>query len=123
MVSGSLSGKLISRMTKNSTWYLYGLLSKEPLCDVDPMALIGKGITIEGFYLTEWLDGKNSFLYILNIIRRVKSLLKSFLTTDINWEFELKDYKKALECYESNMAKGKVILKPNLSEESIKSKM
>ena len=57
-ISGSLSGKLISRMTKRSKIYLYGLLSKESLSDVDPMAFIGKGITVEGFYLTDWLEKK-----------------------------------------------------------------
>ena len=50
-------------------------------------------------------------------------MIKTSLSSEINWEFDLKDYKKALECYENNMSKGKVILKPNLIEEEFKSKL
>jgi hypothetical protein len=40
---------------------IYGLLSEEPIGEIDPLLLIGRGQRLEGFLVNEWLLGKSVF--------------------------------------------------------------
>lgn len=110
-IGGSMCGKIASQMPDGSTCILYGTLSRDSVADLDPFAVIGKGLVMKGFLLNQWIESKGIFA-LLMIIRKVKKMLREHLQTEIQKEFDLKDIKEAIEFYESNMSKGKVILKP-----------
>jgi NADPH:quinone reductase len=110
-VGGDIFGKLVSRMPKETTAILYGNLSRANTFQVEPFTLMTNDVKIRGFLLNVWLM-KKGLLSILMIIRKVKKMIRENLSTEIQKEFDLKDYKEAKECYEANMSAGKVILKP-----------
>lgn len=110
-IGGSVFGKLVSNMPKKSKIVLYGNLSRSSLSDIDPFALIGNQIVLQGWLLNQWIEKKNMISLMLNV-RKVGKLLKDNLSTNINKEFDLADIKEAKAFYEQNMSQGKVILKP-----------
>jgi len=110
-IGGEVFGKLVSEMPNKTQVILYGNLSRAKVCEFEPFALFTKDIQIRGFLLNVWLESKN-LLKIVNIIRKVKKMIRQNLSTEINKEFDLKDFKEAIEFYEKDMSRGKIILKP-----------
>jgi NADPH:quinone reductase-like Zn-dependent oxidoreductase len=41
-VAGKMTGQVLSRMPSNSVCIIYGLLSEQPIGDIDPLLLIGR---------------------------------------------------------------------------------
>lgn len=58
-IAGSMTGQIMSQMPSNSICILYGLLSEQPIADIDPLLLIGRNQRLEGFMLPEWLQEKS----------------------------------------------------------------
>jgi NADPH:quinone reductase-like Zn-dependent oxidoreductase len=110
-VGGSMFGKITSMMPKGSKCILYGNLSKNDVSDIDSFVLMGQSLTITGFFLGDYLQGKSLF-GILRTINKVKKLFKKELSTNIQKKYHLKDIHEALEFYKNNMSGGKVIVKP-----------
>jgi NADPH2:quinone reductase len=110
-IGGKVCGEIVSKMPTGSTCIVYGNLSREKISEVDTFALIANKIELKGFLLNQWIETKGS-IAILMMIRRVRKMLKSELSSEVQKEFDLKDIKEAIKYYENNMSAGKVILKP-----------
>lgn len=76
------------------------------------MAILGKNIKLEGFLLSYWLREKNIFS-LMNNVRKARKLLDEVI---INKSFGLHQIHEAMAEYKANMSKGKVLLKPSLTE-------
>mmetsp|Transcript_23147 Transcript_23147/g.23034 ORF Transcript_23147/g.23034 Transcript_23147/m.23034 type:complete len:80 (+) Transcript_23147:559-798(+) len=68
-------------------------------------------ITLKCFKLDVWIASKNIFK-LLGIVKKVKRLIKDNLSSKISRQYHLKDINEAVQYYEENMSKGKVLLKP-----------
>ena len=110
-VSGEMSLRVQRAQPSGSRLVVYGALSLQP-SQSDPGALIFEKKTVEGFWLTDWLQSKN-MLGQLRVSRQVQQLLGTDLKTDIRNRVPLEETPKALQVYSANMTGGKILLVPD----------
>ncbi|CAI2373145.1 unnamed protein product [Moneuplotes crassus] len=110
-IGGSICGKLMSNLPKGCNVLLYGNLSREAVSDIDCFSFMASEITLKCFKLDVWIASKNIFK-LLGIVKKVKRLIKDNLSSKISRQYHLKDINEAVQYYEENMSKGKVLLKP-----------
>jgi len=109
-VGGELVNRVLDKLPANSTIILYGNLSREKI-EFLPTQLVRVNKKIIGFSLGHWTEEKGIMKTMLNLMK-VNSLLKKGMTTGIQAGFSLDDIQHAVEMYEKNMGKGKVLIKP-----------
>ncbi len=78
---------------------------------VGPGELIFRDKSIEGFWLTTWVQRK-SILTSMILWRRVQKYLDTDLKSEVRRRYPLQDVKKAIKDYQSQMTGGKILLKP-----------
>ena len=76
------------------------------------MMIIGLKLKVEGFLLSNWLREKNIF-GMLSATKKAKALIEEVV---VNKAFGLHQIHEAMAEYKANMSKGKVLLKPSLTE-------
>jgi len=108
-VGGKMVQQLIDAAPKESKLFIYGQLSSND-CEIQPGTLIFTGSQIQGFWLTNRLKTQNMLETILNI-RKVQSLIGKELGTTIHKTFQPEQIAEAIETYQNNMSKGKVLIK------------
>ena len=107
-VGGSMVQQLLDAAPKRSKVFIYGRLSADA-CEISPGDLIFTGNQIQGFWLTGWLHNK-SFLQSIMNTRKIQSLLGKELGTTIHKQFPIEQITEAIETYQNNMSKGKVLI-------------
>ncbi|MBT3386092.1 MAG: zinc-binding dehydrogenase [Prolixibacteraceae bacterium] len=107
-VGGEMVQMLLDAAPKGSNLFIYGRLSADA-CEISPGDLIFTGNQIRGFWLTCWLHSK-SFLQSIMNTRKIQSLLGKELGTTIHQKFSIEQISEALEIYQNNMSKGKVLI-------------
>lgn len=107
-VGGLLPQQLLDASPKGSKLFIYGRLS-DSACEIKPGNLIFTGNQIHGFWLTSWLE-KKGLLQIIKATRKIQSLLNNELGTNIYKKFPPEKINEALETYQKNMSKGKVLI-------------
>jgi len=108
-VGGEMVQKLLNAAPKESNLFIYGRLSADA-CEISPGELIFTGNQIQGFWLTGWLHNK-SFLQSILYTRKIQSLLGKELGTTIHKQFPIEQITEAIETYQDNMSKGKVLIR------------
>ena len=98
-------------MPKNSTVYIYGGLDGYTVKGIDVKSFIYSNVTVTGFFLPNWLQGKSLFKLIPTMMR-VRKQLKNQLKSEISFECSLEEFEDSANWYYKNMSKGKVILQP-----------
>jgi len=110
-VAGPIVGVISNCLPRNSTIVSYGQLSESKIEGISAFSVIGGGLKLEGFLLSNFLREKNIF-QILSITKKARTLLGEVI---INKEFGLHQIHEAMAEYKANMSKGKVLLKPSLT--------
>lgn len=111
-VGGSLVSKLFLHLPYGSKIISYGNLSEQNF-EVAPGLLIFQKKSIEGFWLSEWLSTKKRE-EVLEISQKTQELYHKCFFSKVEKEFPLFRGLEAIEYYQKNMSKGKVIIKPQL---------
>lgn len=114
-IAGDVTGEMLQYLGFGSTLILYGLLSEKKSGNIEPIAFIGKGQTIESFVLFTFLQGKTIF-DMIELIIKVEAMYKKELKTEVQKEFGLHQLKEAIDYYQNNQTAGKILLKPNLTQ-------
>lgn len=111
-VAGDMTGLVLSAMPSHSKVLVYGSLSTSNCSDISPISLIFQQKSVEGFYLSSWIESKNFWgLYqATNLVQKL--FTKGSFHTAISKEVKFEDVVKALESYQKEMTLGKVILRP-----------
>jgi NADPH2:quinone reductase len=87
-VGGDLTGRLVEAMGRRSEVLVYGALALEPI-SLNPGTMIFKGVTVRGFWLTDWLQTR-SFPQQLLMARSVtKALRGGFAQSRVAGVFDL----------------------------------
>lgn len=107
-VGGKMVQKLLDAAPKGSKLFIYGRLSADE-CEINPGDLIFTGNQIQGFWLTGWLHNK-SFLQSIKNTRKIQALIGKELSTKIHQSFPPEQILEAIEMYQNNMSKGKVLI-------------
>jgi NADPH:quinone reductase len=110
-VCGRQFSSLISVLPYGSRVIVYGNLSGDEHPEFDPRVILGKKITIEGFYLANRAKENGIIKNILNL-RKVSKLMQTGLSVKIRERFPLSMGQKAVDAYLADMSAGKVLLMP-----------
>ncbi len=108
-VGGKMVQQLIDAAPNDSKLFTYGRLSSDA-CEIQPGNLIFTGSQIQGFWLTNRLKTQSLLQTILNV-RKAHSLINNELTTTIYKTFQPEQITEAIETYQKNMSKGKVLIR------------
>lgn len=110
-VAGALTDQLLEAMPPRSKVTVFGGLSDES-AQANPGQLIFQDKSVDGFWVSTWLENKN-FLQLLMLWRRGQKLQSAELRSKIRAQYPLQEAKKAIEAYRRRMTGGKVLLTPN----------
>jgi NADPH:quinone reductase len=111
-VAGEMSGKLLQSMPPKSTVLVYGVLSGENCCGIDPADLLFQDKRLEGFYLSNWLKRQGLIRTLLAANRVQRMIISGRLHTEIARRLRFDDLKQGLLDYCRNMTAGKAIITP-----------
>lgn len=107
-VGGELGDKVLNALQSQGTMFVYGALSLQPV-PVNNGLMIFKNLTLKGFWLTTWIMSLSKEQR-QQIIPEVLTLLtKQSLKADIEAEYPLSEFKKAIEHMEGSGRNGKVL--------------
>lgn len=109
-VGGELTGQMIGALCSCSKVLVYGALSLEAV-QAEPGELIFKDKSIEGFWLSNWINKKN-LIQMMRIWSRAQKLMQAELASNIRKTYPLVEVQDAIKDYTSHMTGGKVLLKP-----------
>ena len=73
-VAGEMTGKTMECLPARSKCIFYGCLSEQGPSEIDPLLLIGRNQSIDGFVLGEYLESKG--IAILSVISQMNTLMK-----------------------------------------------
>lgn len=111
-VAGPMTGVISTCLPNRSTIIQYGQLSEQKISGLNAMAIIGGGLKMEGFLLGIWLKNK-SLWGSYQATQQAKALVEEVM---VNKSFGLHQIHEAMAEYKANMGKGKVLIKPSLTE-------
>ncbi len=111
-----MTGLVMSKMPSKSTCIVYGVLSEQPISDVEPILLLGKNQRIEGFLLNLYLETKSTWA-LLNIISKTSKLIDNkSIHSDVSKIISLFEVREAIPEYKKNMTAGKYLIFPQLED-------
>ena len=113
-VGGELVNQLLDEMPSGATIILYGNLSKQKV-EFMPPQLIRENKKLIGFFLGHYVQEQGMLKTLINL-RKVNRMLKGGMASRVQGVFALNEVQKAIETYEENMGKGKVLLRPHAWE-------
>lgn len=116
-VAGKMSARIIKAMPEGGRLIVYGGLSQQP-SRVDPGSLIFENKRLEGFWLSSWLSSRK-MLSRLSIARKVRRLLGTDLSTEIQARLPLEEVASGLKQYVTHMTSGKVLFLPDNQNERL----
>lgn len=111
-VAGSLAGSMVPCLGLRGRMLLYGTLSNDPVT-FSARDIMTPVSTVEGFFLTNFLAGKN-VLKILGMTRQVSKLIQQgILISTIDQVYALEQYREAIAHAIMPNNKGKVLFRLN----------
>lgn len=108
-VGGPLTFRLGQALRGGGKILVYGALSGAP-AGIHPGAMIFKGLTVKGFWLSKWLSAKSAPQVLLMMREVTKGLQAGFAQTDIARHVPLELAAKAPAEYEARMSAGKILI-------------
>jgi NADPH:quinone reductase-like Zn-dependent oxidoreductase len=105
-IGGKLTKTLLNAAPNGSEIIVYAKLEKDDI-EINPVDIIQKEKKISGFLLSNYTSKKNIFKTLMDI-RKVKKMLGSEISTNVNKTFNIEECNSAVSYYQSNMSKGKV---------------
>lgn len=107
-IGGEMTATLVEAVQNGGEVRVYGSLSKEnPVFNNRQLIVNDKKIT--GLYLANYMR-KAGLLKALELTGKVKKLVKSELRTTVNQSFSIHQVNEAIEVYQRNMGKGKMLI-------------
>ena len=110
-ISGSMTQQLADAAPFGSNILLYSRLSDQD-CIIDSRTALIKNLHFDGWFLANWLGGKN-LLQMLLLSGQAQSLLMADLGSPIQKRFALAEAQKGVETYVNHMSAGKILLVAN----------
>ena len=107
-VGGELGDKILNCLQNGGMLQVYGLLSLQPI-PLNSGLLIFKDLRVQGFWLTTWfmsLSGDERRSIIPKILGM---LIQNELKADVEAEYRLEDWSKAISHMEGSGRKGKIL--------------
>lgn len=114
-VGGATGTQVVRSLGVGGRAVLFGSLSGEPVA-VDPRRLVTHRATVQGFWLTHWIQAR-SLPQKLRLIRRLRGLIRAgVLTTHVGESFPLARVTDAVKAAAAPSKSGKVLLRIGVGE-------
>lgn len=108
-VGGNLGARALGSLRKNGRMMVFGALALENM-PVNSGLLIFKGLTIEGFWLSTWMEEIDSKSRSEAFLKVFGFLMKEESQVDIAGKFPLVSFKEAFTAYNLPGRNGKILL-------------
>lgn len=109
-VGGAGVVSLVESLAPQGKVLVYGTLSGEPM-PIDPRSLISGQKSIEGFWLSEWVQ-KQGIFRMLGLFRQIIAQMRAgVLTTPVAATYSMDQITQAIEHVERSARGGKILLK------------
>ncbi|HSF52906.1 MAG TPA: zinc-dependent alcohol dehydrogenase family protein [Algoriphagus sp.] len=108
-VGGMLGTKALACLRPKGKMMVFGALALENM-SINSGLLIFKDLSIEGFWLSSWMEELNESDRAKAFKTVFGFLMKDDSKIDIGGKFKLEDYRAALEAYEKQGRNGKILL-------------
>jgi NADPH:quinone reductase-like Zn-dependent oxidoreductase len=108
-VAGKVGAEVLKCMSFGGTVYVYGSLSIEDI-PVNAGLLIFKALTLKGFWLTDWLRTTDRKVQALVASTLLEHFSSGTLKVPVEAQYNLEDFKTAVEHAERPGRTGKVLL-------------
>lgn len=108
-VGGALGARALACLRKNGRMMVFGALALENM-PVNSGLLIFRGLTIEGFWLSSWMEEIDSKTRSKAFLKVFGFLMKEDSQIDIAGKFPLVSFKEALTAYNLPGRNGKILL-------------
>jgi NADPH2:quinone reductase len=109
-VGGATGSAAARSLGKGGRMLVYGTLSEEPL-SLHPRVLMVGRKRIEGFWLSEWVQGRGP-LAMMRLFRQIVQLMRlGVLTSDVAATFPLTDFRAAIRAAAQPGRSGKILLR------------
>ncbi len=108
-VGGETGSAVIKCLSHSAQMLLFGTLSEQPL-NVLPRTLMANNVSVQGFWLGNFMDSKSLF-FKLSLVRKITKLIQQgVLTTDVANKFTLDQIQDAVKSAEQRNRSGKALL-------------
>jgi NADPH2:quinone reductase len=112
-LGGFFPESVFSRLPPRSTMVCIGNMNNEKLGGFASTDFIFQDKSITGFQLFNYLKSLSKEEHLAHINSVMENISKDgACCTDINKEFSFNEFEEALKEYQTNMSKGKIVLKP-----------
>jgi NADPH2:quinone reductase len=108
-INGSFACKLLSNMPYGSKLVIYGSLSGEPTINLPAFELMIGNKSIEGFAISNFVNSLDESQH-KDLHHTIKKNLTTLCKTEISKKFTLDEFNLALDYYDNNASKGKVLI-------------
>jgi NADPH2:quinone reductase len=109
-VGGATGSQAVQCLAPGGRLIVYGTLSGEPVA-LDPRAMIGGGLRVEGFWLGQWAKSRG-LLQKLRLIRQIRQLIRSgVLASEVAATYSLDQIAEAVRKADAPGKGGKVLLR------------
>ena len=111
-VAGNLTGQILNRMPYKSRLILYGMLSEQPVGEIDPLMIIGRDLVMETFFLGDWTKEK-SLWALSGIVKKVQTLIRNkTFHSQVQKRISLYEVMDSIDDYKKTMTAGKYVIYP-----------
>jgi NADPH:quinone reductase-like Zn-dependent oxidoreductase len=108
-VGGEVGGAVAQSLGRGGVMLVYGVLSLEPI-PLNGGLMIFKGTTVRGFWLTDWFRTAPADKQASVLAGAMKAMATGQLTPPVEIEYDLDDFKAAVQHAETPGRSGKVLL-------------
>ncbi|HVJ56018.1 MAG TPA: zinc-dependent alcohol dehydrogenase family protein [Aliidongia sp.] len=108
-VGGATGAKLMAALGYGGMFVLYGALSREAV-PIDPARLIFRGLTVKGFWLSDWFRATARETRDKTVGEVMKLLASGRMVPPVEAEYDLADYGQAVVHAERTGRLGKILL-------------
>ena len=109
-VGGPVVASLVDSLAPQGRVLIYGTLSGEPI-PLDPRSLIGGQKTIEGFWLSQWVQQQGIFRMLRLFGQIIAQMRAGVLTSPVAAVYSMDQIQQAIEHVERTARGGKILLK------------
>jgi NADPH:quinone reductase len=108
-INGSFAANLITNMPSDSKLVIYGSFSGESTINLPAFGLMMGNKTVQGFAINNFVNSLDQN-QLKQLHENIKKTLTTLSKTDVSKKFTLDEFVSALEYYDNNASKGKVLI-------------
>jgi len=112
-IAGDFTAKILTCQPPKSYCYAYGALSGSPILSGINRVELMKGKVVKVLFLPQFIREVTEKGQVREVMKEIHSLLPTIFKTNVQKVYDINDLKDAIEFYNKNSSKGKVLLKLN----------